>query len=495
MNHSSNDDRAVDTATTAHEPSVQVPATGTEGVLETSGHPEQAAEEGVDVGRAGPARADDYVTSEGEAVNVDIAGDAPDVQDSARDIVYTHRTTPVSSLRRAFLLLGLLLTVGLVALSVQRPAPTPHLQFAQFGIPEVVEPKGDLLGVFEEARPASLQIEVRSGNVFSSVVQGVGTGFFISPDGLVLTAYHVVDPTNTLGSPAQRAVVALGPDETRYPLELVGFDAYLDLALMQAEVPGEVPFIPLTSMSTEIGTEVLAIGNSRGDFLEGRIGEVTRLDVAPLRSDFADTAIELTAALAPGDSGGPVINLDGEAIGVVSYIALTGAPQGSFLAPFAEEAGRFSSFAIPVAAESDVITSLLAGEQRDLPVVGFRPGSRRFNLTQDYNPRQTRRFDLGPSAGVLVGTVAPGSPAEEAGLRDLAADPITNDAGQLVGYDVQADVIIAVDGERTRTFFELLGVLRERGVGTQVTITVQRGSETVDLELELASRNAVFASP
>ena len=65
----------------------------------------------------------------------------------------------------------------------------------------------------------------------------------------------------------------------------------------------------------------------------GAVGEVTRLDVAPLRSDFADTAIELTAALAPGDSGGPVINADGEAIGVVSYIALTGAPGERFHHP------------------------------------------------------------------------------------------------------------------------------------------------------------------
>ena len=52
----------------------------------------------------------------------------------------------------------------------------------------------------------------------------------------------------------------------------MGFDAYLDLALLQADVSDEVPYLPLTGMSTRIGSEVLAIGNSRGDFLQGRGG-------------------------------------------------------------------------------------------------------------------------------------------------------------------------------------------------------------------------------
>ena len=402
-------------------------------------------------------------------------------------------SSPVRAMRRVFLLLGLLFAVGLVALSIQRPEPQP--QFVQRGLPEVAPPQGELLSLFEETRPASLQIEVRSGNVFSSAVQGVGTGFFISPDGLVLTAYHVVDPTNPgARNSRSRAIIGVGPDETRYPLELVGFDAYLDLALMKADVSGEVPYLPLAGMSTTIGSRVLAIGNSRGDFLEGRTGEVTRLDVAPLRSDFADTAIELTAPLAPGDSGGPVINLNGEAIGVVSYIALTGAPQSGFLGPFAEQAGRFSSFAIPVSAESDVIESLLAGERRDIPVIGFEMGAARYGLGREYNPRRSRRFDLGPRSGIIVNNVIPGGPADEAGLRSLQAEPITNDAGQVIDFDLQADVITAVDGRRTRDSYELIGILREKGVGAQVTVTVQRGDETVDLELELAPRAVTFGA-
>ncbi len=481
------DERALATEQRRREP-VQGAAQETQG--ETRAQDE--AEESQAVTSQFEEQGAEAQTSDGrEEEQLEVALGRPRVPLPAASQTAAPPPGPLRSMRRVFLLLGLLFTIGLVALSVQRPEE-PQLHFAQRGLPEVVAPSGTLLSVFEQTRPASLQLEVRSGNVFNSVVQGVGSGFFISPDGLVLTAYHVVDPTNP-GQARERSIVAVGPNQMRYPLELIGFDAYLDLALLQADVSNEVPYLPLTGLTTEIGSEVLAIGNSRGDFLEGRVGEVTRLDVAPLRSTFADTAIELTAPLAPGDSGGPVINADGEAIGVVSYIALSGAPQG-IIAPFAEEGGRFNSYAVPVSAESDVIASLRAGERRDIPVIGFTLGSRRYGLTGAYNPRRERRFDLGPRAGVIVGNVAPNSPAERAGLRDLEAEPITNDAGQVVDFDLRADVITAVDGQRTRNFDELLGVLREKGVGTEVTITVQRGGETVDLALELASKSVTFGA-
>ena len=443
-------------------------------------------------------KVDSAITSESKEGEVNLseetqARDDLDVQIDVQATPSPIAIKPVRThpMRRAFLLLGLLFTLGLFALHMQRPEPEP--QFVQRGLPEVTAPSGELLNVFEQTRPATLQLEVRTGNVFNSTVQGVGTGFFISPDGLVLTAYHVVDESNSR-SPGNRAIVGVDADETRYPLELVGFDAYLDLALLQADISDEVPYLPLTGMSTRIGSEVLAIGNSRGDFLQGRVGEVTRLDVAPLRSDFADTAIELTAALAPGDSGGPVINENGEAIGVVSYIALTGAPESGFITPFAEQRGSFNSYAIPVSATDEAITSLRAGERRDIPVIGFRPGARRFGLGLEYNPRRERRFDLGPRSGVIVGTVAPNGPADMAGLRDLEAEPITDAAGQVIDFDLRADVIVAVDGQRTRDFFELLGILREKGVGKEVTVTVQRGNRSVELQLELAPRNVTFGS-
>ena len=236
------------------------------------------------------------------------------------------------------------------------------------------------------------------------------------------------------------------------------------------------------------GTEVVAIGNSGGDFLEARAGKITRLGVTARRADFANGTIELTAALSPGDSGGPVLDEKGEAVGVVSYIAY-GAPQGSFIPPLLRGVAglsSFASYAVPVLSGGEVVDALLAGEQRDVPVIGFsmpRP--------ENYTPRDPRR-DLGPRPGVIVETVQPGGPAEAAGLRSLQQRTVTDAQGRVTRIDVTADVITAVDGAPTRDYLELLSVLRSKEVGDEVTLTVQRGDEIVRLELTLGANRQVF---
>jgi len=405
-------------------------------------------------------------------------------------------------LRLSLLLLGLAVALYVYLAYVPSQKEPMWVQGAFPELPEVVTPQGELLEVFRRARPASLQIEVRSGDLaFHAFPQGIGTGFFISPDGLVLTAYHVVDPT-TARLPGRERFVAVGPDETRYPLELVGFDAYLDLALLQAEVHGEVPYLPLAGGPPEVGSEVLAIGNSRGEFLGGRVGEVTRLGVRALRAEFADDTVELTAALAPGDSGGPVLNARGEVVGVVSYISLTpgfgnpDAPPGAegFVPPFLRGlrlSEGFASYAVPVSSDSEVVADLRAGAQRDVPVIGFEIGTR--TVGPSYNPRDGRGLELGPRPGVVVGRVAPGGPAARAGLRSAVEEPVYDRTGALCAVRAVVDVIVAVDGERTPTVDALVRVLRGKEVGQQVEVRVQRGDTLQTLTLELGARRAVFS--
>ena len=95
------------------------------------------------------------------------------------------------------------------------------------------------------------------------------------------------------------------------------------LALLRAVGAKHVPYLNVSPLEPVVGSGVVAIGNSRGDFLQGRAGEVRRLDVRAVQASFADGTFELTAALAPGDSGGPVVDEAGNAVGVVSYIAFT----------------------------------------------------------------------------------------------------------------------------------------------------------------------------
>lgn len=402
--------------------------------------------------------------------------------------------TRLKPLRLLLLLLALLAVV--CAYQITRPAPRSAVlvQGSLPELPDVVAPEGRLLEVFRASRPAGLQIEIGSAALaLQSFPLGVGTGFFISPDGLVLTAYHVVDPgADFVG---EESLVARGPDGTRYPLELIGFDAYLDLALLRAVGAKDVPYLPLQSRELSVGSGIVAIGNSRNEFLQGRAGVVRGLDVRAVQARFADGTVELSAALAPGDSGGPVLSEDGEVVGVVSYIAF--APQtargtpGMFpLLRGQQDDNGYAAYAVPVMANSTVIAALEAGEQRDIPVIGFTVGAQ--GLESNYVPGRTLGVDLGPAAGVVVGSVARGGPADEAGLRDAVQRQLTDPDGSFRSVQTRADVVTAVDGERTPTFEDLLLVLRRRQVGERVEIEVQRGEELLKLQLELGGKRTVF---
>ena len=359
--------------------------------------------------------------------------------------------------------------------------------------PPVVEATGRLEEVYQGARPAALRLEARIQGWRGYSVLGVGTGFFVSEEGLLLTAYHVVEAQRLGDRPIY--YVGESPGGEEYRLELVGFDAYLDLALLQAEVDGPVPYIPFASGPTRPGREIVAIGNSRGEFLEDRSGRVTRLGVGSPNALLADGVIELTASLIQGDSGGPVLNTDGEVVGVVSYISFNPQNMSSegqeFLPPFLSGLTlprRFASYAVPVFEGSEVVAALLAGETRDIPVIGFWADF-------DYDPATNSSLDLGQRPGTVIGDVAAGGPADRAGLRSRERRPVVvNREGRSVHTWVvsAADVIVAVDGEPTPTFSSLVEVLRRKEVGQLVELTVQRGAETFEVDLELGARRQIF---
>lgn len=371
--------------------------------------------------------------------------------------------------------------------------PEPELRLVQAGPPPVVAPTGDLLAAFELAKPAALRVEARCVTPFGGrQVLGVGTGFFFRADGALLTAYHVVD-TSGASRDCPVSFVGIAEDRREFRLELIGFDAYMDLAVMRADVAELVPFIPLADKLPNPGTSVVAIGNSRGDFLAPRAGRVTRLGVRAGRADFADQTIELTNALAPGDSGGPVVTARGDAVGVVSYISFdpggmrSDVPIPPFLMGLALPRA-FAAYAVPVAATSALVEALLAGAQRDVPVIGFT-----WQNGFDYDPAASD-VDLGPRPGPIVGSVAPGGPAARAGLRPFEVHPRFDAEGARVGTVAEADVIVAVDGVATPSFASLLAEVRGKAIGQVVELTVQRGGVSYRIPLELGARRDVFAN-
>ncbi|MEX2540484.1 MAG: S1C family serine protease [Trueperaceae bacterium] len=401
--------------------------------------------------------------------------------------------------RLTWLLLLLLAVAGLFA-GMQRSPELPdpdRFPFARHSAmplaPEPVRAIGEMAEVYERARTATVRIESRCSNpLYGSTPVDVGSGFFVSPDGRLLTAYHVIR-RQALAAPARCGLeyVAVDAHERVHRLELVGFDAYLDLALLQADVSDGVPYLRLAAEPPPVGSQVVAIGNSRGEFLGDRAGNVTRLGVRSRQPDFASGTIELTAALAPGDSGGPVLARDSSVLGVVSYIsfepAVMSADGDALLSTWfgVGDAPGFASYAVPVLAGSEALAELQTGARRDVPVIGFE-------VAYEYDPRSRDTPGLGRRAGVVVGRVQPNGPGEAAGLRSLRERRALGPQGQTIGTRLTADVIVAVDGRATPTFTRLLEVVRERSVGERVVLTVQRGDRSMEVALELAGYRQVF---
>lgn len=382
----------------------------------------------------------------------------------------------------------LLFAFGLAAvLAAQLRKQEPQLMHVS-GPPAIEQPEGQLAMAFGLARDAAVRLEARCLDRPGRPAIGVGSGFFTSEDGLLLTAYHVVDGARL--SDCDIDLVAITTGEAEYEVELLGFDAYLDIAALQVDVDRAVPYVPLATRPPAPGDRVVAIGNSRGDFIAGRAGRVTRLGVEAGRADFASGTIELTASLAPGDSGGPVVNERGEAVGVVSYISFNPSSMSSqsWIPPYLRGVSlpsEYASYAVPVIDGSDVVQAVFAGQQRDVPVIGFS-----WQQGNDYDPRTSPYF-LGRLPGPIVNQVAAGGPADQAGLRSLRSQRVTRDDGSVVLVP-DADVIVAIDGERTPRFYELLAVVREKQIGETITLTVQRGNATFDIDLTLGAKRDVF---
>jgi len=376
-------------------------------------------------------------------------------------------------------------------LAAQLRRPEPQLLHVS-GPPAVEAPAGPLAAAFDLAREGTVRIEARCAGPHGGPTIGIGSGFFVTEEGLLLTAYHVVDATRP--QPCEVRLVAVTTTEEEYDLRLVGFDVYMDVAALQADVDRAVAAIPLASETPHPGDPIVAIGNSRGDFIAGRAGRVTRLGVEAGRADFASGTMELTASLAPGDSGGPVINARGEAVGVVSYISFNPGAMSSqgWIPPYLRGIAlpsTYASYAVPVIAQSQLLAAVFAGERRDVPVIGFswRQG------TGDYDPGTSPYF-MGRRPGTIVDQVAVGGPADMAGLRSLSNERVVGPDGS-VTLVPEGDVIVAIDGEPTPRFYELLAIVREKLIGETVTLTVQRGNATFDIELTLGARSDVFAGP
>ena len=285
----------------------------------------------------------------------------------------------------------------------------------------------------QPASPVSLEQTYMNvaRNVSPSVVsvatgEGSGSGFFIRPDGVLLTNAHVV---------GNYGVVEIGlADGRKLRGEVLGLDPNLDVAVVRVPLT-DAPVVPIAnSDGLQVGQITIAIGNPFGLDRTLTTGVVSAINRSPRGVQFGGL-IQTDAAINPGNSGGPLLDSQGRAIGINSAI----------FSPSGGSAGV--GFAIPINMAQDVANQLLTTGRIRYAVLGVVPS--------DLYPQLVQQWRLPVSEGIIIQSVDPRSPAAAAGLHEY-------------------DIITRIDNEAVTTSGDLRRLLRERKPGQTVELTLVR---------------------
>ena len=274
---------------------------------------------------------------------------------------------------------------------------------------------------------------------------GMGSGFIISEEGLIVTNNHVVEGADS--------VLVRMSDRREFDAEVVGTDPRSDLALLRIEGDG-LPVLRLdASDDLDVGEWVLAIGSPFGLDYSVTAGIVSAKgrSLPTENGENYVPFIQTDVAINPGNSGGPLFNLDGEVVGVNSQI-------------FTRSGGSIGlSFAIPVSVVRNVVEQL---EENGRVTRGW------LGVTiQDVDKNLAESFGLDRPRGALVVQLAPGGPADDAGLRE-------------------GDVIITFDGRDIPTSSHLPHVVGLIAPGSKVPVVVMRDQKRKTIKVEVGGLDA-----
>jgi serine protease Do len=309
-------------------------------------------------------------------------------------------------------------------------------------------------GLAEKLKPAMVQVRVRraaepqaEGEAPETPEErrrSSGSGFLIRQDGYLITNEHVV-------ADADLIQVKLA-DGRRFTGRLVGKDERVDLALVKIEATG-VPVAPLgDSNRLRVGEFVLALGHPFGLEQTVSFGIVSRkgmpLQVASPGFDF----IQTDAAVNPGNSGGPLVNMAGEVVGINSMAARNGT----------------IGFAIPVNIVKGLLPQLASKGKVEWGWLGVG--------IAEVGDEDVPKYQLKEQRGVLIRNVVAGQPADKGGVK---AD----------------DVILAVDGERIEGPRDLQRIISSTPVGRAVKLYVMRGGKEQELEVTVGLYQAAASRP
>jgi serine protease Do len=273
---------------------------------------------------------------------------------------------------------------------------------------------------------------------------GEGSGVIVDDEGYIITNFHVVRG-------ASEVAVQLADGRVISDVTAVGADPYTDLAVLKINAPELVAAKWGDSDDLDVGSQVLAIGNPYGLARTVTYGIVSAKDRQAPGLTRTQDFLQTDAAVNPGNSGGPLVNLDAEIVGINTAIY--------------GEAYRGISFAIPSKIARDVYEKLRQTGRISRGWLGIE--------MEDVTPQMAEQLGLKQPRGVAVMSVVEGSPADDAGIR-------------------RGDVIVAWNGEPVEDHLFLSRAVAGMKPGTQATATIMRGERKREVTLEIGERPMDF---
>lgn len=317
-----------------------------------------------------------------------------------------------------------------------------------FALEPVPEPESDELSlgdIYDLCYPSVVSITA----MVSDTSYYWGTGILISEDGYIATNAHIIEG-------AYSATVTLY-DDREFEALLVGMDSVSDLAVLKIEATGLRP-AEFCSDQVSVGDKVAAIGNPlgaelRGTLTDGIISAISR-DIS--YNNHSMTLLQTNAAINDGNSGGPLINMHGQVVGITNMKMKAATSSATGI----EGIG----FAIPASTIKAVVDELIStGTVTGRPAVGITVGP--------IPESAANYFDL--PRGLYVSAVAPGSDAEAQGIR--------------VG-----DIVTAINGVGVRETADVAEIISQYEVGAIMTFTIYRDGETLYIDVALVETSDIY---
>ena len=282
-------------------------------------------------------------------------------------------------------------------------------------------------------------------NIPSERIQrGLGSGFVVSSDGLIVTNAHVVEGSD-------KVTVTLKDGQT-YEGEVMGTDSLTDVAVIKIEAD-DLPAVTFAdSDNLQPGEWAIAIGNPLGldnTVTTGIVSATGRTSAQVGVADKRVSFVQTDAAINPGNSGGPLLNAKGEVIGVNTAIIQNAQGLG---------------FAIPINAARDIAEELIAKGKVDHPFLGIQMAAITPELKQELASQN--KFNVKATTGILIMDVVPDSPAERAGLKS-------------------GDVIQKIAEQEVKTADEVQQAVAKTEVGEELNLGLVRNDKQLELDVQV----------